>query len=474
MVIKMLNRVCENPYVQYMYSYPHKTAYYSLSGINLENELVNLKGRKNSLYFHIPFCQSKCGYCNLFSIAGIGTKTKQPGYMENAGAGQMTLMERYVDAMERHARQLADIMPDGVSFSDLTLGGGTPLILSGKLLQRVFDIAHNYFGIGYGEIPVVVETSPNQTEKGKLELLKANGVTRLSIGVQSFNESELDTLHRFHSVKSVDRALGCINYIGFPCVNIDIIYGIPGQTKESLLYSLECAVSYAPEELFVYPLYIKKGTGLYKEGANRSENAMELYECAKSFLKDKGYCQKSMRRFVKVKDADDLEGSLLKEDLLNGGHMLQNDNVNLCGFDNTISVGCGGRSYIGNLHFCTPYTVGNSKCKKVLEAYIEKEDFLTVDNGYILSEDEQKRRYAVKHILFGNGILREDYSRHFNSEAEKDFQIIEEWCQKGYADITDDFITLTEKGIALSDCLGPEFISDEVWERMNKYTCIFD
>ncbi len=154
-----------------------------------------------------------------------------------------------------------------------------------------------------------------------------------------------------------------------------------------------------------------------------------------------------MRRFVK----DNNSGS----------------NNALCGFGNTISIGCGGRSYIGNLHYCTPYTTDSKGCIDRLSAYIKQKDFLTAGHGYILPEDEQKRRYAVRHILFGSGIMCEDYRKHFGKEAEEDFPVIKEWSSKGYAYIKNGFITLTEAGLALSDYLGPCFISEEVRKRMD-------
>ena len=331
----------DNPYIQYMYSYPHKTAYRPLEGIDLKTFLACLSGQENSLYFHIPFCQYKCGYCNLFSLAG------QPE----------SVMEQYVDAMERQAEQLSRELPADTEFSDLTLGGGTPLLLPNHLLERVFRISEDYFhfrsapcpvsaGVSLnqsgkenpaskaGVHPVIAETSPNQTTKEKLWLLKEHGVTRLSIGVQSFQEKELETLHRFHRAGTAKRALADIGKVGFSCVNIDLIYGIPGQTRESLLDSLEQALDFSPEELFIYPLYVKPGTALYQQEVKRQPEAFEMYQCVRERLKKEGYHSYSMRRFVK------------------GAKEVQE--TSLCGFGNTISVGCGGRSYIGNLHFCTP------------------------------------------------------------------------------------------------------------------------
>lgn len=424
----------KEPYVQYMYSYPHKTAYRELEGINLADWLHCLEGRENSLYFHIPFCQYKCGYCNLFSVAGAENK--------------LSFIEDYVYTMERQAEQVSSVMPEGVSFNSLDIGGGTPLLLPCHILEQVFLIAEKYFGIKYGEAPVNVETSPNQTSKSKLALLKKNGVTRISIGVQSFNSLELKTLHRFHSPERALEALELIRETGFPCLNIDIIYGIPGQTKETLLKSLAQAVSFKPEEMFVYPLYVKSGTYLYQRGVKPSADTMGLYKCARDFLLANGYIQQSMRRFVQ---ATGNEGK---------------DNTALCGFGNTLSAGCGGRSYIGNLHFCSPYTTGNAGCIQQLNKYIRQKDFLKIEHGFILTEEEQKRRYAIKHILSGRGILKEDYKEHFKSRPEEDFPFIKEWQEKGYVCIGDRFISLTEEGIALSDYLGPEFISSEVRDRM--------
>lgn len=434
-----MDRQIINPYRQYMYSYPHKTAYRALEGISLEEEFVKLEGQQNSLYFHIPFCQYKCGYCNLFSVAG---KT-------------MRMMGEYVDAMERQSGQLSSIMPGNVEFQEIILGGGTPLILPEPLLERVFEMAVKYFGVALPGISAVVETSPNQTTEPKLRILKKYGVTRLSIGIQSFEEQELVSLKRLHTAKSAEQALKLVKEVGFDCVNVDIIYGIPGQTKKSFLASLEKAVSYEPEELFVYPLYIKRDTGLWNMGYKQREDALELYYLGRNFLQMAGYRQDSMRRFVRQQEYSEREN--------------MERAASLCGFGNTLSVGCGGRSYIGALHFSTPYEVKKKQCVMRLEEYIGQKDYLQVNHGFILSEEEQKRRYVIRHILFGQGILREDYREHFDNDVVRDFPLLIEWCREGYAVQSEDYITLTERGLALSDYLGPQLISEEVRERMEKW-----
>lgn len=419
-----------NPYLQYMYSYPHKTAYGSLTGVSLEKYTDRLPDGETSLYFHIPFCETKCGYCNLFSVAGADD----------------SVMRRYVDAMERQAAQWSELLPEELSFADLTLGGGTPLFLPEQELERVFRIASERLGFDASVRRTAVETSPAQTTEDKLHLLREYHVTRISIGVQSFCDRELRAIYRNHSADQAERALAAIRKIGFPCVNVDLIYGIPGQTVDSLRDSVERALSYEPEELFVYPLYIKPGTYLSVKGVRRPEETYDMYVWLREYLRERGYRPYSMRRFVKKNRDAQIAG---------------------CGFENTISIGCGGRSYIGNLHFCTPYSVRPARCRELLEQYMSRADFTEISHGYILSEEEQKRRYVIKNMLFACGLCGREYEEAFSADVREDFPILREWVQAGYAVSQDGKWMLTDKGFTLSDYIGPMLISDEVRERMS-------
>lgn len=449
-----------NSYIQYMYSYPHKTAYRRLKDIYLQDYMGQLSGGRAeagcSLYFHIPFCQYKCGYCNLFSLAG-------------ASGG---FMEEYVDSMERQAEQWAGMLPGDVRFSDFTLGGGTPLILPEHLLRRIFRIARDYFGMDCQKCPVIVETSPNQTTEEKCSLLKEEGVTRISLGIQSFHPKELEVLHRHHPVEQAQKAIEIIQSSGIDCLNLDFIYGIPGQSIETLRDTLLRAFTYHPEELFVYPLYIKPETALDREQVKPSGNIAVMGRFVREFLREHGYMPYSMRRFVRQtcetlsgvrKGASEQARSLHGEDRGRG------TSPSLCGFGNTLALGCGGRSYIGNLHFCTPYAVRQESCRQILESYIGQRDYCRPSHGFLLSGEEQRRRYVIKHILFETGIDRRDYRQHFAGEPEFDFPCLKGWIADGYAVSADDRIYLTEEGFLLSDYLGPQLISEEVRRRMDSF-----
>ena len=150
-----------NPYVQYMYSYPHKTAYRSLKGISLRDYTGVLAEKGHGLYLHVPFCQAKCGYCNLFSVTG-----------QNKEA-----FDKYLDGVKRQCQQYSQILkPCQTEFSEFIIGGGTPLLLSEAQLSRVFDLIHSYFVMEDNK-QAAIETAPNQTEIGKLRILKEAGVT---------------------------------------------------------------------------------------------------------------------------------------------------------------------------------------------------------------------------------------------------------------------------------------------------------
>ena len=428
-------------YVQYMYSYPHKTAYRPLEGVSLEDRVSLLAERENEWYIHLPFCESKCGYCNLFSVAGADP----------------ALIEAYLDRVEIQASQYREMFERQEKmpvFSSLTVGGGTPLFLSPAQLQRMFSIVKRTAPMT--EKPeIIVETAPNQTTEEKLALLRENGVTRVSIGVQSFLDSELLTMGRRHRAAQAEKALELMKRTGFDCVNLDLIYGVPGQTKESFLFSVAKAVSFEPQELFLYPLYVRKGVSM-AEGIADEEQAYSLYCEAVSFLKARGYRRDSMRRFVRS------DRPVVRE----------------CGYGNTLSLGCGGRSYLGNLHACAPFAVRPGQCRKRIQEFLDTEDYLAVPYGIVLSEDEEKRRYSAKHLLFGPGRSLDAYRSRFGTEPEADFPFLRQWKEQGLAleeERTQEtgerglFLRLTEEGIGWSDALGPEFISSEVRRKMEEF-----
>lgn len=461
-------------YVQYMYSYPHKTAYRPLENVNLGDYFFNLQGEGHSLYLHLPFCESKCGYCNLFSVTGCSR----------------IQMDDYIDAVLRQMAQYREMLPPGASFGDFTIGGGTPLLLESGQIAGIFEAVRTGMPMGGGH-KTVVETAPNQTRREKAGLLRELGVTRVSMGIQSFDDEELRWLGRSHDSGRARAAAELLASMGFECVNFDFIYGLPGQTGESLIRSLRTALSFSPDEIFLYPLYIKHGVRLEREGRQGmldSDHTYMLYRHGSEYLRENGYTQMSMRRFVKT---DPVGNRFLEENgscdfkRENPGHIMPE--FGECGFKGALSLGCGGRSYLGRLHTCTPYRTTRAAALEEIRRYQEREDFSSAEHGILLSEDEIRRRYVIKHLLILPGISEQAYRKAFRANVLEDFPRIRDWMDCGWLEerhagtgrtgITNgspgaadgdgcDYIGLTREGLGLSDYIGPQLISEEVGKRM--------
>ena len=414
-------------YVSYMYSYPHKTAYRTLTPpVSLSPYLERLEGREASLYFHIPFCAHKCGYCNLFS-------------QQCCDAERISL---YLHTMRRQAEQLS-VAAQGLKFTSFAVGGGTPLILDEGQLEELFCLAE-LFGVHPSRVFTSVETSPEYTQKSVLRQLRARGVERLSMGVQSFNETELKKLKRRPGLGTVVGALENIVEAGFPQFNLDLIYGIEGQTVESFMRSLNTALTYRPNELFIYPLYVRPGTRINVRSTN--DIGYAIYKSARELLVGQGFVQTSMRRFVR-RETTETEFS--------------------CGDEVMLSCGAGGRSYLGNLHYATPYAVRQQAIADEIDHYIRTTDFMTAANGFLLSTEEMQIRFIIKNLMYHRGVDLAEYEKRFGEKPDRN--LFREFTDRGWIEETGRIVRLTEEGMAYSDYIGQAFISPVVRKLMSEY-----
>lgn len=416
-------------YVDYMYSYPHKTAYRSFpSPVPLVPYLEQLEGRSASLYFHIPFCSHKCGYCNLFSLQTNREET----------------ITAYLNTLHQQAVQLAPLT-GGLHFDNFAIGGGTPLLLTVPQLEQLLDTAA-LLGVHPSHAFTSIETSPEYVDQARLNVLKQAGVSRVSIGIQSFLDEELRALKRRPREATINGALESIREMDFPYFNIDLIYGIKGQTVTTFLHSLKCALRFRPNELFIYPLYVRQGTGITEREPD--EVCYEMYRAACDLLQAEGFLQTSMRRFI-LHPSTDAEVS--------------------CGDEVMLSCGSGGRSYLGNLHYATRYTVCQRCIAEEIEQYIATTDFTVARNGFILSTEEQKERFIIKNLMYHSGIDKAEYYRRFGetTDAIPLFRSLEE---RQWIESTPDRIRLTPEGLGYSDYIGQLFISPKIRQLMETYS----
>ena len=198
-----------------------------------------------SLYLHIPFCTSKCRYCSFASVAGHDH-----------------LHARYCRAVLREI----ETTPATVRrpLSTLFIGGGTPSVLDDALLYQILTACAEVFGFDR-DAEITLETNPESLICRDIEGLQQRGVNRLSIGVQSFNDTELAVLGRAHDARQAIRAVQAAHRAGIDTVSLDLMYGLPGQTTASWHATLSQAIEYSPQHLSIYQLSIEDPTPFFKQ-----------------------------------------------------------------------------------------------------------------------------------------------------------------------------------------------------------------
>ncbi|WXB00293.1 STM4012 family radical SAM protein [Pendulispora brunnea] len=432
----LAERFLRNPYQSYVYAYPHKTAYRILpEPIALDAAWASEPRDAGFLYVHIPFCEMRCGFCNLFTRA-------RP---------QAELITAYLSTLERQAVRVREAIGP-MHYARRAIGGGTPTYLDPPALHRIFDVMEHTMGARAG-IPTSAETSPETATRERLGVLRERGVDRISIGVQSFLDTEAKDLLRPQRATIVRGALERIRAAQFPILNIDLMYGIPGQTHVSFEANLRAALEYHPEEIYLYPLYVRARTGLDRRGGmDPDDTRLSLYRHGCAFLASAGYERISMRMF-RARRAPSLGGP-----------------VYCCQTDGMVGLGCGARSYTTRLHYSDEYAVGARGVQEILEAYVARSDasFSSTDYGFVLNDREQRRRFVILSLL-ADGLDARAYTARFGSDAEQDFPELAELVANALAERLMAGHRLTRAGIDLSDAIGPWLASAEVRSRMALY-----
>lgn len=435
-----------SPYQHYVYAYPHKTAYRGLPDRpSLRGLWADEPKNALSLYLHIPFCEVRCGFCNLFTRIGA------PDGLTGA----------YLDALERQATAVREALGenDDVRFATAAFGGGTPTFLTAAELTRLADIAEHRMGADLRAVPLSVEASPATATADRLAVLAERGATRLSLGVQSFVDSEARAAVRPQRRADVEAALARVRDARIPVLNIDLIYGIDGQTEDTWRRSLDAALAWRPEELYLYPLYVRPLTGLDRRRTGPDpawdEQRLRLYRAGRDHLLAHGYTQQSMRMFRRAdappQGADDYA----------------------CQTDGMIGLGCGARSYTAGLHYSFDYAVDMHEIRSIIDDYVSRPaaDFARAEYGRRMDGDESRRRHLLQSLLQADGLPLDDYRARFGGDPADDFATeLARLADRGWlTDGTPGVLRLTPEGLAHSDAIGPGLFSPDVRAAMAAY-----
>ena len=230
------------------------------------------------LYVHVPFCETKCPYCDFNTYAAIET-----------------LMPGYVDAVTNEISQWGSWL-QRPTLTSLFFGGGTPSYLPTRDIAKLMRAVHTAY-----DLPVVVEATleanPGDCSRERLQAIRGSGVNRLSIGVQSFDDNELRLLGRRHSVEQAIAAVGAARVAGFDNLSIDLMFGLPYQFAASWAHSLEEAIALNPEHISAYALTLEGGTPMEADVTSGRvpdadpDLAAEMYHMTCEMLAAAGYQQ---------------------------------------------------------------------------------------------------------------------------------------------------------------------------------------
>jgi putative oxygen-independent coproporphyrinogen III oxidase len=235
------------------------------------------------LYIHIPFCKTKCPYCDFYS-------TTSPD-----------LIPAYLDSLEKEAALYKDSFN---SFDTLYLGGGTPSWLGEARLTDLMKTLRGHFALA-PDSEITIEANPDDITPEKLRLFRELGINRLSLGCQSFDEGELRFLGRRHTAAQTKASINQIRAEGFTNLGFDLIYGLPGQTAAAWVNTLEMALRFNPEHLSCYQLTLAQDTPMGRRAAQGKmvplvdEAQRQFFLLTADFLKERGYLHYEVANFAR-------------------------------------------------------------------------------------------------------------------------------------------------------------------------------
>ncbi len=365
------------------------------------------------IYIHIPFCKSKCDYCDFYSLAG-----------------QEEQMDRYQKALLTHLRtfcpQLKGWVVDSIYF-----GGGTPSYYGDKRLREVLSLIQRLCTISR-QAEITVECNPDSVDPRAIARLRRAGINRISLGMQSADGQQLRCLHRVHSPRQVIQAVSDIRQAKIDNLSLDLIYGLPGQTMADWEDTLEKAVDLAPEHLSCYGLKVEPDTPLARQVEAGlclpdEDQQADLYLRTVELLRQRGYRQYEISNFAKPG----------KESRHNLKYWLGREYV---GF------GPGAHSYFQGHRYAYP---------RDLEGYIRAitAGAAQVENVQPVPPPEQAKEYLLLRMRTARGIEEWEYRRKFGLNFEPIARRLEFFEDHRWAEQTDHRWHFTPQGFLLSNAL---------------------
>ena len=365
------------------------------------------------IYIHIPFCASKCSYCDFYSLADC--ERAMPDYQK----ALIAHMEESADAIKNYE-------VDSVYF-----GGGTPSFYGAGRIIELFDTLKLNGNVRL-DAEVTVECNPDSMTYAELKKLRQEGVNRLSIGVQASDNDLLRLIGRRHTFQQAVRAFQEARRAGFDNLSVDLIYGLPSQTKSDWADSLSRILELHPEHISCYGLKLEEGTRMYAEYKGSpilpsEDEQADMYSYAAELLGRYGYRQYEISNFA----APGFESK---------------HNLKYWNLDDYMGFGPGAHSCVGNLRYSfvrdlKQYMAGIRRKTSILDEYQQVEPL------------ERAVEYLMLAMRTSRGISEEDYRKRTQSDWKPIHKALRAFRSKGWAEETDGRWHFTVPGYLISNTL---------------------
>ncbi len=384
--------------------------------------------KKLGIYIHIPFCMKKCLYCDFYSIP----------------AANELLKSLYLDAlmlhMDEHILQLQPYTVDSIYF-----GGGTPSLLSAEQIKAILKKIKKNFYVS-SKCEITLETNPGTVDKEKLAAFRKAGINRLSIGCQSFYDSDLKVCGRIHSAHDNVMTLDWAHKEGFKNINVDIMFGLPGQSLQNVLSSIERAVKLGATHISLYGLKIEEGTPFYTLQAQNKlalpdEDAeSDMYYVSCEMLRKLGFKHYEISNFARP-----------------GYESVHNLKYWNC--DEYIGFGASAHSFFSGKRFCY-----KNSASLYIKNFTDSFDGPgIVDKCIDVQFGTQMAEYVMLRMRLGEGIVCDEFRRRFGRTFESVYlSKMTPFLRSGHIVKTKNGYAFTERGMYVSNYILSRMIDFDI------------
>lgn len=373
------------------------------------------------VYIHIPFCVKKCNYCDFLSFEKYD--------------------EFYVPALIKEIEHVSIEGEDGKDYivRSIFIGGGTPSILNGDCIEEILQCLYNRFEVDTNA-EITIEANPGTVDQRKLEKYKAAGINRISFGLQSTNNCELNELGRIHTYEQFLENYQLARQVGFNNINVDLMSAIPGQTVESWNDVLRNIVKLAPEHISAYSLIIEEGTRFYEKyrkddtGLPSEEAERQMYYNTKKILEEAGYYRYEISNYSKP------------------GYECRH-NIGYWQGVNYIGFGLGASSYVNHTRF------SNEKDMNEYLKAVENHCRNLHQEVNSLTIREEMEEFMFLGLRMIEGVSVKEFEEKFHMDFVTIYgESVNKMIEKALLEMNGDKVLLTQKGIDLSNQVLSEFL----------------